>query len=313
MQIESSKRSNGHRLYHSHIGFLTLTLPSDQIHSDNEIKRKCLMPFIQQIKRVYGVKENFWSAEPQESGNIHFHLLIDRWVNRDGVNDLWNIATNHLGYLDRYVAKTGDLRPPSTQIRTCPKNMSLVKYVLKYVSKQPEIRCSLRLEDGKKIKRVSFWEKEEIKGGVIAARARGLDLSSDLVTIKGSKVYRWYERRPIEGRSWGMSDGIRKLDVYTAYVSYRVRDLIKILEWHPSVKFVKRDHSEVYYCNLYDVLLKYDSVLLADYRRYYMSVYSDLYRTPDGKQQGSAKVIELNPTVEKVDRPSYKQALLFAG
>jgi len=41
--------------------FLTLTLPADQIHSDNEIKRSALMPFFQQLKRVSGVEEYFWS------------------------------------------------------------------------------------------------------------------------------------------------------------------------------------------------------------------------------------------------------------
>jgi len=120
--------------------FITLTLPSDQCDSDNEIKRSVLMPFIQQLKRVSGVDQYFWSCEPQENGNLHFHCLIDRYVRKELLTDLWNVACNHLGYLDRYIERTGSTSPPSTQIMDCPPDMSLVKYVLKYVSKQPHIQ-----------------------------------------------------------------------------------------------------------------------------------------------------------------------------
>jgi len=95
--------------------FITLTLPSDQCDSDNEIKRSVLMPFIQQLKRVSGVDQYFWSCEPQENGNLHFHCLIDRYVRKELLTDLWNVACNHLGYLDRYIERTGSTSPPSTQ------------------------------------------------------------------------------------------------------------------------------------------------------------------------------------------------------
>lgn len=82
---------------HSKLTFATLTLPADQVHDDNEIKRKCLMPFLQQITRVKGVQEYFWKAEPQESGNIHFHILLDRFVPKEDLDALWFARMDRLG------------------------------------------------------------------------------------------------------------------------------------------------------------------------------------------------------------------------
>lgn len=259
---------------HSHIGFLTLTLPSDQMHSDNEIKRKCLMPFIQQLKRINSVQEYFWSAEPQKKGNLHFHLLIDRYVDKVQVNDLWNVATDHLGYLSRYVAETGDVRPPSTRIQACPQDMSLVKYVMKYVSKQPEIRCSLKIVNGVKFKRISYWTIERDSKGVIHE----------------------FERRPIEGRSWGMSKGISTAKVYSMDASYRVYDLLNIMKWDPAVKLLQMDHCEVYYTNVHDLLMRNDSVLLSDYRRHYVQLYRDLYYPKSEPELPDIPIIQFDPS-----------------
>ncbi len=290
VQINKRLHSGKFRPFHSHIGFLTLTLPSDQAHGDNEIKRKCLMPFIQQLKRIYGVQEYFWAAEPQRNGNVHFHLLIDRWVDKDKVNDLWNVAADHLGYLSKYVSKSGDVRPPSTKIMACPKDMSLVKYVMKYVSKQPEVRCSLREKEGKKIKRISYWETK----------------------IDSSGQVECYERRPIEGRSWGMSKGITQVTVHSQAVSYRIRDLITVLQWDSSVHMIQSDFCEVYYCNTFDQLMRNDAVLLADYRKHYVKLYAELYRKVD---QPEIKVIPL-PQVEappiKID-PEFRQGRMFVS
>jgi len=271
----------GNRPYHSHIVFATLTLPSKQVHGDNEIKRKCLMPFQQELKRRFGVEETFWSAEPQENGNIHFHCLYDRYIPADKLNDLWNCSVNHLGYFNRYVESTGDTNPPSTQIRVTPSDMSQVKYVMKYVSKQPEIRCSLRPSAEGNVKRVSYWSREEIKGGVDEIRKKGYDLESCNVEHWAGKWYRYYERRPIEGRSWGMSKGLAKLDVFSTEATYRVNDLLTIAEFSPQVAIKQVDHAEVFLMNTYDFMMRHDAVLLQDYRNYYLDLYQSIYHPPD--------------------------------
>ncbi len=98
------------------IAFVTLTLPSSQIksysmhyikhyHSDKEIKSKCFNQFLTEIKENKGVKDFVWVAEKQINGNIHFHLLIDKNIDKNYIRTLWNRIINKLGYVDRYAEK----------------------------------------------------------------------------------------------------------------------------------------------------------------------------------------------------------------
>lgn len=293
VHINADVNSTYCRPQHSGIVFATLTLPSTQQHDDNEIKSRVLMPFIQQLKRKHGVGEYFWSAEPQRNGNIHFHCLFDRFIPKESLNDLWLTATNHLGYFSRYVDSTGETSAPATKINVCPRDMSLVKYVMKYVSKQPEIRCSLRPSPEGKIKRVSYWTREEFKGGRAELLKHGYDLDGHDVECVLDRWYGYFERRPIQGRSWGMSKGLVKLDVYSTAATYRVHDLLTIAEWSPEVKMVECDHAEIFLMNTYDFMMKHDIVLLQDYRRYYLDLYQRIYHPPDIEQVADPPVIDI--------------------
>jgi hypothetical protein len=70
--MNAATAKGGIRPKHTHIGFLTLTLPARQIHDDNTIKRKILTPFLQQLKRISGVEQYFYSCEPNKIQDIHF-------------------------------------------------------------------------------------------------------------------------------------------------------------------------------------------------------------------------------------------------
>ena len=65
-KIQSS--ANGKALNFK-IAFITLTLSSNQIHSDNEIKSKLLNQFIIEAKKKWKIKNYVWRAEKQENGN----------------------------------------------------------------------------------------------------------------------------------------------------------------------------------------------------------------------------------------------------
>jgi hypothetical protein len=90
------------RNYKFKIAFITLTLPSSQIHSDNEIKDKCLNQMLIEMRRIWKVKNYIWRAEKQKNGNIHFHILVDKFIPWSELRDRWNRITNKLGYVDRY-------------------------------------------------------------------------------------------------------------------------------------------------------------------------------------------------------------------
>lgn len=68
--------------------FLTLTMPVQTI-TDSEVKRNILIPFIQNLIRTYHVVNYVWKSEAQERGTIHFHLIIDTYVDHWKIRNLW--------------------------------------------------------------------------------------------------------------------------------------------------------------------------------------------------------------------------------
>ncbi len=120
--------------------FITLTLSYEQIQSDNYIKRNLLMRFIEEIKKTHGVVNYIWRAEPQVNGNIHFHIIIDKYVKWQWVRAVWNgIQENH-EYLDAFQQKHGHRDPNSTDIHGLQKVHNIAAYICKYMTKDKPIR-----------------------------------------------------------------------------------------------------------------------------------------------------------------------------
>lgn len=84
------------------LSFITLTLSSTQIHSDNEIKTLILEPFLNEMRKRWHVVNYIWRAERQENGNIHFHILSDRFIWWNELRNSWNYFQERLGYVTRY-------------------------------------------------------------------------------------------------------------------------------------------------------------------------------------------------------------------
>ncbi len=67
---------------------LTLTMPVQTI-TDKEVKRDLLIPMIQDLVRTYHVINYVWKSEAQERGVVHFHLIIDAYVDHWKIRNLW--------------------------------------------------------------------------------------------------------------------------------------------------------------------------------------------------------------------------------
>jgi hypothetical protein len=115
--------------------FVTLTLSDEQRHSDAYIKRHLLGNFISDIKRNHQVEHYFWRAEAQQNGNIHFHLIIDRYIDRHELTSKWNRIQSE--YVQSYTERTGKTDPPSTQIGSIRDYKRISMYATKYALKDP--------------------------------------------------------------------------------------------------------------------------------------------------------------------------------
>lgn len=115
--------------------FFTLTLPSKQVHTDNEIKRQVLNKFIIICQRKGLFDQWFWRAEKQKNGNIHFHFLIDSYFDKKQLQTVWNECLEPLGYINEFEKKYNHRNPPTTQIQVVPSGQNIIDYVIKYVGK----------------------------------------------------------------------------------------------------------------------------------------------------------------------------------
>ena len=115
--------------------FFTLTLSGKQAHTDIELKRSLLNPFLISAKRSLGLERYFWKAEKQRNGNLHFHFITDIYIKKEKLQSTWNNVQNNAGYLENYKLMFGKTTAPSTDIELVNENQGIVTYMLKYVSK----------------------------------------------------------------------------------------------------------------------------------------------------------------------------------
>jgi hypothetical protein len=101
MALQNSPvNDNGYRLYMP--TFVTLTLPALQFHTDKELHKQALNRFLITVKRKFGVVNYLWRCERQKNGNLHYHILIDKYIHHSAIREVWNTIMLDLGYINAY-------------------------------------------------------------------------------------------------------------------------------------------------------------------------------------------------------------------
>lgn len=118
--------------------FITLTLSSTQFTSDLEVKKQLLKPFTRYLREKKGCRNWLYKCERQKNGNIHFHLVIDRYIPKEDIREVWNYLQEKEGYLSEYQAKYGKLEAPSTEIRLVRNQAQCERYIAKYIAKDDD-------------------------------------------------------------------------------------------------------------------------------------------------------------------------------
>jgi len=90
------------KLFTYRLAMLTLTLPAAQMHYDLYIKKYLLNEFLTIIRKRYNVVNYIWKAEKQFNGNIHFHLIVDKYIHYKEANSIWNKILDTHGYIEAY-------------------------------------------------------------------------------------------------------------------------------------------------------------------------------------------------------------------
>lgn len=166
--------------YKFKLNFITLTLPSKQLHDDQFLVNNCLNQFLIEIKKKYNVDKYIWRAERQRNGNIHFHIITDKYIFWNDIRTIWNRIINKYDYVNNYSKHmqkyhkkgfrinkklyehgwdyskqynayisgklTNWFNPNTTDVHSIKKVGNLKIYLLKYFTKQYQnenIKCNL--------------------------------------------------------------------------------------------------------------------------------------------------------------------------
>lgn len=177
--------------------FLTLTLPSKQVHTDKVI-RKCLLKYIDNLRKNYKVKFYVWKAETQQNGNIHFHLLIDRFIPYNRLRKLWNTILQPLGYIEQY--KINQEKRGFLYRETIIKNKKVIKnpktYKEQYLTYQKAKKNGFKNPNTTDVKSLSNI------GSPIAYMLKYMTKNEE-------------NKRPVIGKLWGASNLVKKLEYFS--------------------------------------------------------------------------------------------------
>jgi len=233
--------SSKKKIYGFKSSFVTLTLPSTQIHSDIIIK-SCLNSFLVKMRSIYGLKNYVWKAELQANDNIHFHLVFDIFIHHKAIRFYWNQSIEVLGYVTRY--------------RTKFEGMTLVDYasargvdIHKALSgfqfgnatgwKSPSTEQAITIHTSGELG--GYLSKYMVKGSGKTIDVHGSDNPKEYISIRNLVRIRRF------GRVWGRSQSLSKI----VYVSHW--DWSNLLVYLRSIsKDLSGLHKKIYdYCTVY--------------------------------------------------------------
>lgn len=233
IKIDGSVRCSNFRA-----AFITLKLPSKQMHSHSEIIKSCLNQFLVQMRKYYGIKNYVWKAELQRNGNIHFHLLVDRYIHYMAVRKYWNQSIEKLGYVSTY--------------RNCREKMDFNEY------------NKWRILEGsvdKKINRKAYdygveteWKKPNttdvkfVNNDKKAAHYISKYLSKNESNEDETGIIA-DSREELTGRLWYCSQSLSRLKNFTIKFRTEISKMFKYLKKLSKTKKIENDFFSIVYFN----------------------------------------------------------------
>lgn len=220
------------------VNFITLTLASTQIHTHQEIKSKLLNQFFVEAKKKWNLSNYVWRAEKQKNGNIHFHILSDKFIPYNELRDTWNRIQNKLGYIDRFQQLTRKKQPNSTDIHSLRKVKNVYKYVTKYMTKEQKWN---RIKELRSTITVLGINKDVSRKNKV-----GYDPERETVSLGARK---FLGSQNSLGREWACSRSLSNITGAREDLNSDLFDEVEKLRKANGVKEIVKDYVSLYYFN----------------------------------------------------------------
>ena len=221
------------------ICFVTLTLPSKQIHTDDEIKRQILNSFLIELTRYHNVKNYLWRAEKQKNGNIHFHIILDQFIIYNDLRKRWNRICNKLGYVDRYSENMKKLHSSGFFFN---KNIeSKRSYDVQYKAYIAGVKCNWASPNSTDIHSVRFINN--IRAYIAKYMTKSFEAIESLSSDEIDNLI-------VKGRLWGCNENLSNIKGATDYVDNETESAITKIVQQSGCKVFKDIYFSVYYITI---------------------------------------------------------------
>jgi predicted small metal-binding protein len=315
---QSPTATNGHKAYLP--TFITLTLPARQVHTDQELNAQALNPFITKIKRSHKVVNYLWRAEKQDNGNLHYHIIVDKFIGHEYVKDLWNRTIEKLGYIEAYrieqkkvhkqgfnfreelkerwpvekqiqAFKTGEANnwnnPNTTDIHSLKSIRDVSGYMCKYITKSHEFDEMKRIEK---------------------AHAEG-KIDEQLFNNIKSQIELKFQAKKIHARLWGCSDALKQLKDVKIIVDYESCMFIEQVIAMKDAKVIQTENFLIAYCKSLKAVIKANQFISGQYREHNKANFYYLY--PELKPKAAKLVMKPPDIITERILTTARNAVLF--
>lgn len=222
-----TKTYSGKEIFNFKINFLTLTLPSKQLHPTTQITSECFNQFLTEIRQRTKMENYVWRLEFQGNGNVHYHLVTDTFIDYFFCLKVWNRIINKLGYVDNFACKMKGLslldyweaygeskpenwdncqkrylkgrasnweNPPSVDVKVCTSSKAIGLYISKYFAKKEKSGCiknDLDNENNSFSLRLWFCSRSLSKLKAVTEFCEAVDFRPDLLikAVAGVRVF----------------------------------------------------------------------------------------------------------------------------
>lgn len=193
------------------ITFVTVTLASEQKHTDQVIKSKLLNQLLTELRQRYDMKHYVWRAEKQRNGNIHFHIVTNVFIPQDALCSMWNRIQEKLGYVSRYSEKMREsVRSFSDYYNTFIGSGTYSQLMQRYIKGRS---CNWRnpnstdIHSVKKVKNVAAYLMKYFTKNTQETAAKDEDKQ---------------ENTCVNGKIWGLSESLTQMRSITTGIDYEL-------------------------------------------------------------------------------------------
>jgi hypothetical protein len=251
------------------LNLITLTLSSNQIHSDKEIKEQIFQPMLNTFREKFGVINYVWRAEKQANGSIHFHIITDKFIPWNDLRNSWNKHQNKLGYIDRYRQNMINFHKDGFQLRRdLLSNWSKEKQIKAYQSGIKNEWHNPNSTDVHSLRAVSNIKKYFVKY---------MTKDSQSADDRENKTGQYSD---LDGRLWGCSSRLTNIKGARADLDNQLtEELIKLKEDKDFNTFTS-DYYAVSFIDITKLLSKGYTLIYQLFEQYIRERWPE-YRPPD--------------------------------